>query len=130
MELPPLQKLSIQGQGYGEASRRHSLAHDSSAGAGPSPPEAAQQGPLGQGLLYRAGDSESADKESHVYLHGSGAANVEMRQTSGKNCSPPRAPCNRVLLMSSLRNPAHLSCSSTLHKACLRNGSCPYLSSQ
>ena len=88
VELPPLQKLSIQGQGYGEASRRHSLAHDSSAGAGPSAPEAAQQGPLGQGLLGRAEGSESADKESHVYLHGSGAASVEMRQTSGKNCSP------------------------------------------
>lgn len=89
---PPLQKLSIQGQGYGEASRRHSLAHDSSAGAGPSAPEAAQQGPLGQGLLGRAEGSESAGKESHVYLHGNGAADVEMRQASGKNCCPPHAP--------------------------------------
>ena len=92
VELPPLQKLSIQGQGYGEATRRHSLAHDSSAGAGPSAPEAAQQGPLGQGLLGRAEGSESADKESHVYLHGSRAADVEMRQASGINCRPSHAP--------------------------------------
>ena len=41
-ELPALQNLSIQGQGYGEGSRRQSRAHDSSSAAGPGLPGVAQ----------------------------------------------------------------------------------------
>ena len=44
-ELPALQNLSIQGQGYGDASRRQSRAHDSSI-AGPGLPSTAQTGQM------------------------------------------------------------------------------------
>jgi hypothetical protein len=89
-QLPPLQNLSIQGQGYGEASQRHTLAHDSPAGAVPSVPKAALEGPLGQGLLGMAEGSESADMELHV-LRGTRLADVDMRQARGMCCHHPCA---------------------------------------
>ena len=63
-ELPALQNLTIQGQGYGEGSRRQSRAHDSSGGAGPGHPGCAQRGHMeeasGQEDLNNAGDNSAA----------------------------------------------------------------------
>lgn len=59
-ELPALQSLTIQGQGYGEGSRRQSRAHDSLEGAGPGLRDSVQQGQMaaasGQENLNHAGD--------------------------------------------------------------------------
>ncbi len=71
-ELPALQNLLIQGQGYGEGSRRQSRAHDSST-AGPGLPSIAQSG-----QMTGASGQENVDSAGglSVSVETAGAADI------------------------------------------------------
>ncbi len=96
-ELTALQNLTIQGQGYGEGSRRQSRAHDSST-AGPGLPSTAQSGQMtcvsGQENVNSAGalsvaietagaDDTSKDERGPLSLPGDTAEGQHVARQAG-----------------------------------------------